>query len=62
MHAEIETQPGNKSIFKKADYLLPKNNESHTAVHRNPRYKAICPWIKNNASAMKLLTKVNRLK
>lgn len=31
MHAEIETQPGNKSIFKKADYLLPKNNESHSS-------------------------------
>lgn len=61
MHAEIETQTGNESIFKKVDYLLPKNNESHMAVHGNARYKAICPWIKNNASTTKLLAKVNKI-
>lgn len=30
-------------------------------VHGNPQYKAICPWIKNNANGMGLLAKLNRL-
>lgn len=30
--------------------------------HGNPRYTELCPWIKKNASAMRLLVKVGRRK
>lgn len=46
-------------VFKKVDYLLSQNNKPQM---ENPRYKTICPWIKNNASAIRLLAQVNNIK